>query len=227
VKTKVILMILSVIFILTGCVDNKNISRTELLNKNESLNKIFSKMFYKNENYPYIYQVYLSKRGEYIDDSNILNNLDLLCKSRGGKVMYVNDFAIKYKLDKSSIADRCFTNLDIDKVCFIPKKFVPKILFVWEDGEKINKHYHFDYVQTGQFEGVKYAYISNTPTRIIVTHTVESHIKVCLPDQTDWPYFFTSARKAFLEKQKLLAKKKIELERKKKEEELDDGYRRF
>ena len=218
-----ILTILSVAFILTGCVNNKNISKTELLNKNESLSEIFSKMFYKNENYPYIYQIYLSKRGEYINDSNILDNLNLLCKNRGGKVMYINDFVTKYKLDKNSIADRCFTNLDIDKVCFIPKKPIPKILFVWEDGAKVNKHYYFNYVQTGQVGGTKFAYISNTPTSVVVTHTAEAHIKVCLPDQQNWSYFFQSARKAYLAKEKIAKKEKIKEEQKKD----DDGFRRF
>ena len=220
----VILTTLSIAFILTGCADNKNISRSELLNKQEPLNQIFSKMLYKNDTYSYIYQIYLTKRGKYIDDSKILNNLHTLCENRGGKVMFINDFLSQYKLDSDSVGDRCFINpqLAINELCVIPKQ-IPKILFGWEDNHKINTHLHFNYVNTVNVGGVRSAYISNTPTGVIATHTAVAKIKVCMPDQKNWIYFFKSSQKAYLAKQKIIKQRKLQKEKQKN----DDGFRRF
>ena len=221
----IVLTALSSVLLLTGCADNKNISTSELLNKKESLNQIFSKMLYQNDNYPYIYQIYLTKRGQYVDDSKILNNLNILCKSRGGKVMYINDFLSKYQLDESSIGDRCFINpkIAINQVCFVPNKPVPKILFVWEEGQRVNTQLHFNYVRTVNVGGIKSAYVGYAPSSVIATHTAEAHIKVCIPDQKNWIYFFKSAHQAYLAKQKVIKEEKLKEEQKKN----DDGFRRF
>jgi len=217
------------ILLLTGCA-NKNVSDSYITSKNHSLKEIFSSYLYQNENKPYLFQKYLVSNNANADlVSDFYRKMNLLCKSRGGIAMNIFDFGEKYKLSLNDFPDRCISSMDNGStyLCVINSKSkIPKVLFLWSGGQKQRQRIYANYVHTFVSGGVKSAYISRVPTLEEKEYQSATEL-ACLPDQTDWPYFFTSARKAFLEKQKLLAKKKIELERKKKEEELDDGYRRF
>jgi hypothetical protein len=223
--------------ILTGCaISNKSVSNEFITNKSNSLSDIFSKMLYQNKTYPFIYQKYLIFKGSsdnklYDEMSNFNNQLKLLCKSRGGKVMSVIEFDRKYKINKEDMLDRCFKEMPYFDMCIENNNSsIPRVLFVWNAGNKETHRYYADYVHRfreynsllGGYQN--YAYINNIPSRIVVKEFNQVEEKVCLPDKEDWEYFFKSARKAYDSKraeEEKKQKKKIE------KQKLENSFRRF
>jgi len=223
--------------ILTGCgISNKSVSNNFITNKSNSLSDIFSKMLYQNDNFPFIYQKYITFKGSnsnriYDEIINFNDKLKLLCKSRGGKVMSIFDFSKKFKVNKDDMLDRCFKEMSYFDMCVKNNNSnIPRVLFVWNASDEKTHRYYADYVHKfreynsllGGYQN--YAYFNGVPSRIVVKEFNQVEEKVCIPDQDDWKYFFKSARKAYYVKQ---AEEEKKQKQKLKEEKLKNSFRRF
>ena len=211
-----------------GC-SNKQVSKEFLTNKNNSLDTIFSKILYKNDDKPYIYQMYSFKKGKIIEQDSLVSDFEeqvkLICSSRGGKMMSLFEFINKYKISRVDMLDRCFINLGNFNLCVVDHgEEIPTVLFVWNDSEKESHRYRANYVYTTIIGGRKFSYIGNAPSKIDIDNVIEAEKKVCIPDKDNWKYFFISAKKAYMIKEK---EKKLEIQKRKQQEERKNTFRRF
>lgn len=203
-------------FLLTGCgVVHKNIDKQTLLNRNNSLNLIFSKMLFKSKEYPYFYTI--SSIAFKSQDANkkiseFKKNIELLCQARGGKITSIYDYANRVaKISIDENRDRCFLLRNekysvLNNICYLDNKTkTPLFIYGYNIKHKLVSIKKFSY------------------------HVDKRYINryVCLPDKSNWNYYFEAAHKSYLEKKKEFYRKLEQEKIKQKKLEQQDSFRRF
>jgi hypothetical protein len=148
--------------------------------------------------------------------------------------MSIFNFKSKYRISQEDMQDRCFDKLSGFDLCVVKKENnpIPKVLFIWTTHNHQTHRYYSNYVHSYVTHNPlgyahRVAYFDGVPDSITSKNFNEVEEKVCIPDYTNWDFYFKSAQKAYLHKKQ---KEKIEKQKeikKQKEKELKNSFRRF